>query len=60
MNFHGKCTMLPSTVLDYVVVHELAHIENPSHNAAFWRAVEKVMPSCEEQKVWLRLNGMSL
>lgn len=60
VNFHWKCAMLPTSVLDYVVVHELAHIENPSHNAAFWRAVEKVMPGCEEQKSWLKLNGAGM
>jgi predicted metal-dependent hydrolase len=60
VNFHWKCAMLPTSVLDYVVVHELAHIENLSHNAAFWRALEKVMPSCEEQKGWLRLNGAGM
>ena len=60
LNFHWKCAMLPISVLDYVVVHELTHIENPSHNAAFWRAVEKVMPGCEEQKSWLKLNGAGM
>ena len=52
--------MLPTSILDYVVVHELAHIEEPNHNAAFWRAVEKVMPGFEEQKIWLRLNGAGM
>lgn len=60
INFHWKCAMLPTIVLDYIVVHELAHIENPSHNTVFWRTVEKVMPGCEEQKVWLRLNGAGM
>ncbi len=60
VNFHWKCAMLPTSVLDYVVVHELAHIENHSHDAAFWRTVEKVMSGCEEQKVWLRLNGAGM
>lgn len=60
VNFHWKCAMLPTSVLDYVVVHELAHIDNPSHNAAFWRSVEKVMPGYEEQKSWLKLNGAGM
>lgn len=60
INFHWKCAMLPTTVLDYVVVHELAHITNQSHNAAFWRSIEKVMPGYEEQKIWLRLNGAGM
>ena len=60
VNFHWKCAMLPTTALDYVVVHELAHIENQRHNAVFWRAVEKVMPDYEKQKIWLRLNGAGM
>lgn len=60
IHFHWKCAMLSTTVLDYVVVHELAHIENQSHNPAFWRAIEKVMPGYKEQKAWLRLNGAGM
>jgi predicted metal-dependent hydrolase len=60
INFHWKCAMLPTTVLDYVVVHELAHISNPSHNPAFWRSVEKILPGYKEQKSWLRLNGAGM
>lgn len=60
INFHWKCAMLPTSVLDYVVVHELTHIDNSSHNAAFWRSVEKVMPGYEEQKSWLKLNGAGM
>jgi len=60
IHFHWKCAMLPTTVLDYVVVHELAHIDNQSHNAAFWRTVEKVLPDYEEHKTWLKLNGAGM
>lgn len=60
INFHWKCAMLPTTVLDYVIVHELSHITNQSHNAAFWRSIEKVIPGYEEQKIWLRLNGAGM
>lgn len=60
VNFHWKCAMLPTTVFDYIVVHELAHIQNPNHDANFWRSVEKVMPGYEEQKSWLRLNGAGM
>lgn len=59
-SFHWKCAMLPATVLGYIVVHELAHIENQSHNASFWRSVEKVIQGYEEQKTWLRLNGAGM
>lgn len=60
LNFHWKCCMLPTSVLDYVVVHELAHIGQPNHDAAFWRTVEKVMPGYEEYKTWLKLNGAGM
>ncbi|MFT5716575.1 MAG: putative metal-dependent hydrolase [Alphaproteobacteria bacterium] len=51
--------MLPMSVLDYVVVHELAHLEHPNH-PAFWRSVEKVMPNFEEPKNWLKFNGAGM
>jgi len=60
LNFHWKCAMLPLSVLDYVIVHELAHIDNPNHSAAFWHSVEKLMPGYEEYKSWLRFNGAGM
>ncbi|OMH39418.1 M48 family metallopeptidase [Motiliproteus sp. MSK22-1] len=60
INIHWKCAMLPLPVLDYVLVHELAHLQYPTHSAAFWRLVERVMPGYEEQKVWLRFNGAGM
>jgi predicted metal-dependent hydrolase len=60
LNFHWKCAMLPMSVLDYVVVHELAHLEHPNHSPAFWRTVEKVMPNFEEPKNWLKFNGAGM
>lgn len=60
LNFHWKCAMLPLSVLDYVVVHELAHIEQADHSPAFWRSVEKVMPGYEVHKKWLKFNGAGM
>ena len=45
LNFHWKCMMAPLTILDYIVVHELAHLIYPNHTAAFWNEVDKVMPT---------------
>nr|SHN95885.1 Putative uncharacterized protein [Moritella viscosa]SHN95939.1 Putative uncharacterized protein [Moritella viscosa]SHN96075.1 Putative uncharacterized protein [Moritella viscosa] len=52
--------MLPLSVLDYVIVHELAHLENKNHSPVFWRTVEKVMPNYEEAKTWLKFNGAGM
>ena len=60
LNFHWKCAMLPLSVLDYVIVHELAHIKEPNHSPKFWRTVEKVMPGYDEQKAWLKFNGAGM
>jgi predicted metal-dependent hydrolase len=60
LNFHWKCMMAPLTILDYIVVHELAHLIFPNHTKAFWNQVDKVMPDFQERKEWLRLNGAGM
>lgn len=60
VNFHWKCMMAPLTVLDYIVVHELAHLLYPNHTQNFWNEVDKVMPDYRERMEWLRFNGASL
>jgi len=60
LNFHWKCMMAPTTVLDYIVVHELAHLHCPNHTAAFWNEVDKVMPDYRERKEWLRVHGAGM
>ncbi len=58
--FNWKCMMLPIYILDYVVVHELAHIKHPDHSPEFWGEVDKIMPNYHERKIWLRYNGASM
>ncbi|MBC8868958.1 MAG: M48 family metallopeptidase [Planctomycetes bacterium] len=60
LNFHWKCMMAPATVLDYIVVHELAHLIHANHTKAFWNEVDKVMPDYQERKEWLRANGAGM
>lgn len=57
LTFHWQCATLPLSVLDYVIVHELAHLERLDHSPAFWRSVEKVLPEYEKEKTWLKFNG---
>jgi predicted metal-dependent hydrolase len=52
--------MAPSTVIDYVVAHELCHLKHRDHSDAFWNEVDKVLPSWRERKEWLRRWGASL
>ena len=58
--FHWKSLMAPLTILDYVIVHELAHLIHKNHTAEFWKEIEKALPDYRERKQWLRENGASL
>jgi len=60
LNFHWKCMMAPLTIIDYVVVHELAHLRHPHHTDAFWNEVDKVIPDYGERKAWLRTHGAGM
>lgn len=44
VSFSCRLMLYPPEAVDYVVVHELAHIRHHNHSAAFWREVEKYMP----------------
>lgn len=44
LRFNWRLIMLEPALLDYVVVHELAHLEVPNHGAAFWAAVARLLP----------------
>lgn len=60
LNFHWKCMMAPMTVLDYVVVHELAHLLHPRHDTEFWNCVDRVLPDFRERRDWLRVHGAGM
>ena len=60
LNFHWKCMMAPLTVIDYIVVHELAHLIHANHSTAFWNEVDKVMPDFQDRKNWLRDHGAGM
>ena len=48
---------MPEGILDYVVVHEIAHTRYRSHGMRFWGLVESVMPDHLARRAWLRKNG---
>ena len=60
INFHWKVMMAPVTVLDYLIVHELAHFKFKNHDSAFWNEVDKVLPNYQKQVDWLKRYGASL
>lgn len=55
-----RLILAPPDVLDYVVAHEVAHLEHMDHSAAFWSVVARLRPDFEEPRSWLRHNGQGL
>ena len=54
--FTWRLVMAPPDVIDYVVVHELAHIKHPNHSYMFWTEVASIMPDFQSRRSWLREN----
>jgi predicted metal-dependent hydrolase len=54
LSFSWRLVMCPPWVLDYVVVHELAHLKVSGHSVRFWRLVEKHHPHSRAARAWLR------
>ncbi|UOF92114.1 M48 family metallopeptidase [Fodinisporobacter ferrooxydans] len=60
LNFNWRLIMAPPDVLDYVVIHELAHLREMNHSKQFWSIVEQFMPQYRIHKDWLKENGAQL
>ena len=54
LNFNWKLALMPDEILDYVVVHELAHRMVMNHSDKFWKIVENVLPDYRERRKWLK------
>ena len=57
LRFNWRLILLPPEVLDYVVVHELAHLRVPGHTPRFWREVEQTLPDYRQRRQWLNRYG---
>jgi len=60
LNFSWRLIMAPLPIVDYVVVHELVHLEEKNHTKMFWNKVKMLMPDYEKHKEWLKRNGYLL
>ena len=57
LSFTWRLVMAPIPVIDYVVVHELVHLQVKNHSKEFWGRVELIMPDYKQKIKWLKENG---
>jgi predicted metal-dependent hydrolase len=60
MSFNWRLLLAPERVLEYVVWHEVCHLQILDHSPRFWALVERHWPDYREDREWLRLNGATL
>ncbi|MBK8173758.1 MAG: M48 family metallopeptidase [Rhodospirillales bacterium] len=60
LSFSWRLILAPPAVLDYVVAHEMAHLEVAGHGPDFWRRVEDLAVDVEASRAWLRHHGRNL
>jgi predicted metal-dependent hydrolase len=60
MSFNWRLLLAPERVLDYVVWHEVCHLEVPDHSRRFWALVAARWPGYREDRKWLRDHGATL
>jgi predicted metal-dependent hydrolase len=60
MSFNWRLLLAPADILDYVVEHEVAHLDVQDHSSRFWRLLGSRCPSWREHEAWLRRHGHAL
>lgn len=60
LNFNWRLVHCPVKVIDYVIIHELAHRKHMNHSTAFWNLVKKYDPEYLRNRGWLKRHGLTL
>ena len=60
ISYNWRIIIAPHRIVDYVVVHELLHLEHPNHSPAYWRSVKRAFPDYALCRQWLRTNTNKL
>ena len=60
MSFNWRLLLAPAEILDYVIEHEVAHLEVLDHSPRFWQLVARRSPRYRDHERWLRRHGPAL
>lgn len=60
LNFNWRLVQYPTAVIDYVIIHELAHRKQMNHSDKFWAIVAKYDPEYQTHRNWLKKYGQTL
>jgi len=60
LNFSWRIMKAPVAVIDYLIVHELAHLLETNHTPRFWNIVSVQVPQADKAREWLREHGDTL
>jgi predicted metal-dependent hydrolase len=60
ISLNWRLVLMPDSVRDYVLIHELMHLRRLDHSPAYWRLVAAACPAYAEARQWLRANGSAL
>lgn len=60
LTFNYRLVMAPMECIDYVVVHELCHLQHMNHDRSFWRLVGSILPDYKERQDYLKKYGQFL
>ncbi|RFT15747.1 MAG: putative metal-dependent hydrolase [Candidatus Saccharicenans subterraneus] len=55
-----RLILAPPEIIDYVIIHELAHTREKNHSRAFWNLVEAHLPDYRRKRLWLKKYGFFL
>ena len=55
-----RLIMVPPSVYNYVIIHEIAHLVHMNHGPLFWKLVQELSPNYSKDKEWLKKNGREI